>query len=323
MTIAVALIAFAAGLVLLVKGADWLVHGAGSIAEGAGISKLVVGLTVVAFGTSSPELAATIGASLKEGAGGLVVGAVVGSNIANMALILGASALFGVMPCDRSVVYRELPIMLSVMGIGVLVMLGGSITRLEGLGLFALLLVYIFMQYRISKRERLLELEARAHLEDKPPSNGGRWWLKQVAFVAVGIVGLTVGAELLVRGSITIAQALGVPEFVIGLTLVAFGTSLPELATSVRAAMKNQSELAVGNIIGSNVFNVLGVLGVTSAIFGAQVPAGAMQRDVWFMLAVGVLLIPLMRIGWSLSRFSGAVLMVLYLGYLVVLFVQR
>ncbi len=323
MSIGLALLAFVGGLVLLVKGADWLVHGAGSIAEGAGISKLVVGLTVVAFGTSTPELAATIGASLKPGAQGLVVGAVVGSNIANMALILGVSALMGRLVCDRTVVYRELPIMLVVMGIGTAAMLGGSITRLEGAGMFALLILYILHQYTASRRARLVEREAAAGIEDKPERASKGWWFKQLAYVGVGVIGLTVGAELLVRGSVTVASALGVPEFIIGLTMVAFGTSLPELATSIRAAMRGHNELAIGNVIGSNVFNVLGVLGLTSAIFGAQVPEAAMQRDVWVMLGFGLLLLPLMRVGWCLSKPSGVALSVLYGGYLVVLFMQR
>lgn len=321
MTIALAVLLFAVGLVALIKGADWLVHGAGSIAEAAGISKLVVGLTVVAFGTSTPELAASIGASLKEGAGGLVVGAVVGSNIANIALILGCSALLRPVPCDRIVVYKEVPVMIVVMGLGVLAMLGGSISRLEGAGLFALLLLYVWHQYQVSKQGKVFDPEATAGIEvPTKPVRG--WWVKQLLLIVAGVVGLTVGAELLVRGSITIATALGVPDFIIGLTMVAFGTSLPELATSLRAAAKSQSEIAVGNIIGSNVFNVLGVLGVTAAIFGAQVPAEAMTRDVWVMMGVGLLLLPMLRVGWGLSRVSGTILILIYAGYITLLFIK-
>lgn len=323
MTLGIAVIAFVVGLVLLVKGADWLVHGSGSIAEGAGISKLVVGLTIVAFGTSAPELAATIGASLKEGAGGLVVGSVVGSNIANLALILGISGFVRRVPCDRLVVYREMPIMLGVMALGTAAMLGGSITRLEGMGMVVLLGVYIGYQYYCSHQSRVIERERAAHLEHPPKKNTLGWWLKQGLFVFVGIVCLTGGAELLVRGSVTLAAAMGVPEFIVGLTMVAFGTSLPELATSIRAAMRGQSELAVGNIVGSNVFNVLGVLGVTSSIFGAQVPSAAMDRDVWVMLGIGVLLIPMLRVGWGLGRFGGSVLLAIYAGYMALVFFQH
>lgn len=323
MTLSLAAVAFVVGLVLLVKGADWLVHGSGSLAEGAGISKLVVGLTVVAFGTSAPELAATIGASLKEGAHGLVVGAVVGSNIANLALILGVSGVMRRLPCDRVVVYRELPIMIGVMSLGVLAMLTGSVTRAEGLGMVTLLMIYIAYQYVSSRKARVLEREAQAGLEQPTLKNPKGWWFKEVGLVLVGVACLTGGAELLVRGSVTIATALGVPEFIVGLTMVAFGTSLPELATSIRAAMRGHSELAVGNIVGSNIFNVLGVLGVTSSIFGAQVPAAAIQRDVWVMLALGVVLIPMLRVGWGLGRWGGSFLLTVYAAYLAVVFVQQ
>ncbi len=323
MTLGFAAVAFVVGLVLLVKGADWLVHGSGSIAEGAGISKLVVGLTVVAFGTSAPELAATIGASLKEGAEGLVVGAVVGSNIANLALILGVSGVMRWLPCDRGVVYREMPIMIGVMALGVVAMLGGSVTRVEGVGMVALLAIYIAYQYMSSRKARVLEREKAAHLEEPPLKNPKGWWFKQIGLVLIGVACLTGGAELLVRGSVTIATALGVPEFIVGLTMVAFGTSLPELATSIRAAMRGHSELAVGNIVGSNVFNVLGVLGVTSAIFGAEVPQAAMQRDVWVMLALGVVLVPMLRVGWGLGRLGGSFLLAVYAAYLVTVFVQQ
>lgn len=321
MSIGIAVIMFAFGLVLLVKGADWLVHGSGAIAEGAGISKLVVGLTVVAFGTSAPELAASIGASLKPDAGGLVVGAIVGSNIANIALILGASAILRPILCSRTVVLKEVPVMLVAMGIGTAFMLGDSITRIEGGILTALLLVYIWHQYQVSKSVPVFDPESTVGIV-VPPKPTKVWWWKQCLLVLVGIIALTAGAELLVRGSITIAQAIGVPEFVIGLTLVAFGTSLPELATSIRAAISGQSELAVGNIIGSNVFNTLGVLGITSAIFGVQVPDGAMQRDVWVMLGVALLMWPMLRTGWKLGRIEGGILVLVYAAYIALLYFQ-
>ncbi len=332
MELSLAIAAFLVGMTLLVKGADWLIESASLIAEGVGVPPLVVGLTIVAFGTSAPELAASLGAAWKAannpalvGAGDLVVGAVVGSNIANVALIFGITAMLRPVQCPPAVVYKEMPLMLAAMGLGVLVMLDGRVSHSDGIILFLFIIAYVAHQYRASRAEPgVFELDVPALPQDETesrPKLGLGWWVRRVVLLLTGGVGLTVGAHLLVYGSTTIARAMHVPEAVIGLSMVAVGTSLPELATSARAAMRRESAIAVGNIIGSNVFNTLCVLGLTSALYPSHVPDGVLVRDVPAMMGVALLAVPFMRTNWSIGRIQGAVLFLLYVGYIVVLFV--
>lgn len=330
MEIALAIAAFVVGMTMLVKGADWLIEAASLVAEGLGVPPLVVGLTIVAFGTSAPELAAAIGAALRAAtdpahaaAAELVVGTIVGSNIANIALILGVAAILRPVACPPPVVLKEMPIMLAAMGFGVLTMLDGQVSRTDGLILFLFIIAYSLHQYGATRADPgVFELTPPElpHDEANRPTLTPGWWVRRAAMLVLGLVCLTLGAHLLVNGATTIARAIGVPEVVIGLTLVAVGTSLPELATSVRAAIRGESDLAVGNIIGSNVFNTLCVLGLSSALFQTPVPEGTLWRDAPAMMLVALIAIPFMRTGWSIGRWQGAALLLLYAAYIAWLF---
>ncbi|HRQ73563.1 MAG TPA: calcium/sodium antiporter [Phycisphaerales bacterium] len=306
---------FAAGLVLLVKSADWLVLGGALIAEGLGVRPLVVGLTIVAFGTSAPELAAGIGAAARDH-GEIVIGTVVGSNIANVALILGVASLIRPVPCRRPVVVREMPIMLAAITLGAAAMLGGSVNRWEGIALTAGILVYVALAYRVARRAPDL-FEADAPRLGPPPEGGlpRKWWARNAALVLLGSAGLALGAHLLVTGAESIARWLGVSELVIGLTVVAIGTSLPELFTSARAAMTSHSDIAVGNVVGSNVFNSLCVMGVASLVAPLPVPDASVVRDVPVMLGVAALALLLMAPRKRLTRPAGLVLLFTYAAY--------
>lgn len=309
---------FIAGVVFLVKGADWLVEHSAILAEGLGVPHIVVGLTVVAFGTSAPELAAGIGASIRD-VGELALGTVIGSNIANIALILGVSSFIAPLACPRTIAVKEMPLMLLAMGVGWATFVGGSIGRLEGAVLFTLVVMYTWHTYRASKREPAVyehpvpdEEELEAELA---APRGRRWWIRHGLMVGVGIVGLTAGAEMLVRSTVELAERMGVSEVVIGLTMVALGTSLPELATAIRAAMKRHTEILLGNVIGSNVFNTLCVLGATAMVRPIPVPRSSIAIDAPVMMGVAVLAWIMASARRRLSWWEGAVLLTVYAVY--------
>lgn len=316
-------------LVLLVIGADFMVHGAVHLARRLGVSPFFIGVTVVAFGTSAPELAASVGASL-NGSGGLAVGNVLGSNIANICLILGATALISPVPIERSVRRVDGPLMLVLTVLASLTMLDrffpwggdgdGFIGRIDAGLLLIGLAWYVWFNARsgrIDPEEIEHELEQDLEGQAGEPGAGGREpsVLRSVLLFVVGLIGLVLGADLLVENASSIAKDLGVSEAVIGLTLVAFGTSLPELVFSARAAMKGHSEIAIGNIIGSNVFNLLSVLGIAAMVRPIPVPAGAPDRDIWVVGAVTLLIVALMQTGSRISRPEGGVLLALYAVY--------
>ena len=306
-----------AGIGLLVYGSDMLVNGAARLARLLGMSPFAIGVTVVAFGTSTPELFASGGAALR-GAPGMAVGNVIGSNIANIAMILGLTALVRPIPVPRRVRTLESPVMAVISVLAVLTLLGGGVGRLEGGLLTAGLIAYLIWTYFAGRRdvefsERELELGHELGLElerPEPRSHVARMLL----LIVLGLVGLGVGAELAVRGASRIASALGVSDAVIGLTIVAFGTSLPELATSARAAQKGESDIAVGNVIGSNVFNLLGVLGITALLSPLPTPAGVWNA-VWVMLVVSAVVLPVLGSGGRIGRLSGLGLTLTYFGY--------
>ncbi len=319
-----AILLFVIGVVLLVKGADWLVEHAALLAEGLGVSHMVVGLTVVAFGTSAPELAAGLGASLRTTpedplVNQLALGAVVGSNIANIGLILGVGALLFPIASTPGVRRKEIPLMLVVMAVGWGAMLFGAIERWEGAVLLAGVFLYSWSAYAASRRGEqvvLVEtLDEKGIKEELEKAHTPKWWVRHLLMVLIGIVGLTGGAELLVRSSVSIAKALGVSEVVIGLTMVALGTSLPELATAISAARKKHTELLLGNVIGSNVFNTLCVLGATSLVMPITVPASTVRIDAAIMMAVSGLAWVMVLTRKRVSRVEGAVLLAMYLGY--------
>ncbi|MER3389608.1 MAG: calcium/sodium antiporter [Microcella sp.] len=303
------------GLVLLVVGGELLVRGASSIATRVGISPLVVGLIVVSAATSAPELAVTVGAVL-EGEPGLAVGNVVGSNIVNILLVLGLSALVLPLIIKRQLVRFDIPVMVGLSVLLVVVSLDGTISLLDGVLLLAGLVLHAVLSIVIGRREMREGAEGAGTApvpEHGPPV---RLWLALV-LVGAGIGVLVLGARLLVDGAVSIATGLGVSSLVIGLTVVAIGTSLPELATSIIAVRRGERDMAVGNIVGSNIFNIGMVLGVPAILFGEgiPVPAAAIALDLPLMLATAVALLPIAFTGFIIARWEGGLFVALYITY--------
>lgn len=297
-----------AGVGLLYAGAEGLVRGAAALAIRARMSPLLVGLTVVAFGTSAPELVVSVQATL-AGNGGIAVGNVVGSNICNIALILGAATLIRPLKVDAQLTRLDIPVMIGVSFVLALFLANAWLSAVEGAILLTGVVAYVVFSVRVARRRMdgtLAELEVVA----KP---GGSAW-RDVAFVAAGLGLLVLGSRALVSGAVSIATDLGVSETVIGLSIVAIGTSLPELATSIVAAFKGEGDLAIGNAVGSNLFNALGILGVAALIRPLDA-AGIGGADLGMMLATAVLILPLAWSGYELSRHEGALLLALYAGY--------
>ncbi len=308
---------FLLGLVALIVGAEVLVRGASRLALSFGISPLVVGLTIVAFGTSSPELAVSVQSAF-EGKTDLAVANVVGSNIVNVLFILGLSALITPLIVDRQIIRQEVPIMIGASLLLLAFTLDGGITRLEG-GLFlSLLAAYTVFLIVQSRRQSAAEREALdAEYTEEPPTG---WQAKvsvQVAMVIIGLGLLMVGANLLVDAAIRFATWLGVSEVVIGLTVVAIGTSLPEIATSIMAAIRGQRDIAVGNVVGSNTFNILGVLGASALVSPSllTVSPSMLALDIPVMLAVAVACLPIFMTGHSIARWEGGVFLAYYVAY--------
>lgn len=303
-------LALAGGLVLLVGAAHFLVRGAASLALRLGLSPLVVGLTVVAFGTSAPELVVSVQAALRD-AGGIAVGNVIGSNIANIGLILGVAALVRPFDSAPSVLRRDLPALLAATAFGVLVLVNREVSRVEGAALTAALAAYLVWSVVDARRQR-------AAAEDLPAPTGSP--LLDAALVVGGLVGLVVGADVFVGGAVRLAEAAGVSNAVIGLTVVALGTSLPELATSVVAALRGESEIAVGNVVGSNLFNVLGILGVAALVQPLRA-TGLEMIDLAVVATFTAVLVPMMWSGRRLVRAEAGLLAagyIAYIGYLAV-----
>jgi cation:H+ antiporter len=299
-------LALAGGLTLLVGAAHFLVRGASSLALRLGLSPLVVGLTVVAFGTSAPELVVSVQAAL-AGAGGIAVGNVVGSNIANIGLILGAAALVRPFLTDASVLRRDLPVLLAATGLGVGILFDRTVGRAEGAVLVVALGAYLAWSVHEARRQ---SLDRRSEAAEPPATPAGSAWRDAV----LGLAGLVVGADLFLSGAVGLAEAAGVPNAVIGLTVVALGTSLPELATSIVAAVRGESEIAVGNVVGSNLFNVLGILGVAALVRPIVAP-GLQTVDLLVMTAFAAVLLPMMWSGRRLVRLEAALLAAGYVGY--------
>jgi cation:H+ antiporter len=297
------------GIFLLWGGGELLVKGARSLARALGLSSLVIGLTVVAFGTSSPELAASLTAVF-QGAPDVAFGNVVGSNLANLGLILGLTALLWPLDTHISFVRRELPFLVLASVLLFVVAADLVVTRFEGLTLVALLIVFVIY---------LLRRERTKALTPPDPERDGPWWVG-LLLVAVGVLLLTLGANALVSGAIGIARGLGVSERVIGLTVVAVGTSLPELASCLVAAKHREGDIVLGNLIGSNIFNVLCIIGLTSAIHPFAIHGDGIWIDLGAMLALSILVWPILTTGMRVSRREGAFLLAGYVGYLWFLF---
>lgn len=305
------------GLVMLYYGADCLVRGAGSLALNFGISPLVAGLTVVAYGTSLPELVVSVRAAFL-GESDLALGNVVGSNIFNVGVILGIAALLQPLKVELRVVRFDIPLMIVLSLIFAWLLGMTEIGRLPGALLVAALILFTAGQILLSKRvkqQTASEQEARAlsEIEELPEPSGKP--LLDTALIIVGILMLAGGAEALVRGAVTIARGFGVSEAVIGLTIVAAGTSAPELATTVVAALRKQADIAVGNIVGSNIFNILSVIGFAALIHPMQT-MGIAGLDIGTMLLFAIILLPLSLSRGRINRLEGGVLLAFYALYL-------
>lgn len=299
---------------MLYFGADGLVRGSASIALRLGLTRLVVGLTIVAFGTSSPELVVSIKAAF-DGNSAISLGNVVGSNICNIALILGLSALVSPIRVDTQVVRIQIPIMIAVSVALALMLLDGKLQRLEGIGLFAGVLAYTLFSICLARKD--VRESEKNELVEAVLLRNRRAWLDAL-FVLSGLVMLVLGAGLFVSGAVSLAQTLGISQAFIGLTIVALGTSLPELATSLVAAIRKEGDIAVGNIVGSNIFNILAILGL--ATFLRPIETGGIQTsDLMVMIGIAVVMLPLARSGFVLSRWEGAALLVIYGGYITYL----
>ncbi|MBM9595653.1 calcium/sodium antiporter [Roseitranquillus sediminis] len=305
-----------AGLVLLLGGGEALVRGSVSAASRLGVSKLLIGLTLVGFGTSTPELVASLEAAL-SGSPGVAAGNIVGSNIANILLILGVSAALLPIATSRDAFRRDGTVLTAATLLMVAVILGGEMGRLVG-GIFLILLLgYTLFSYFSETRARDAAGDVYEAEADEVAVPGMSLWAG-LALAVAGIAGVIFGASLLVGSAIEIARGAGLSEAVIGLTLVALGTSLPELVTSVMAAVRRHGDVAFGNIVGSNVFNILGIAGTTALVSPFAVPPEIVRFDVWVMLAATLLLVVFAITGWRVSRREGALFLLAYAAYIFV-----
>jgi cation:H+ antiporter len=311
------LILFLAGLALLVLGADLLVRGAARMSLTLGIAPLVVGLTVVAFGTSAPELAVSIKGAL-DGQTDLALGNVVGSNIFNVLFILGISALIAPLVVDRQLIRQEVPILIGVSALVAWMALDLRLSFWDGATLVGLLAAYTVLLYFQGKNAPAAEVA-----DDLLPAAPGLLARLpvQVVLIIVGLGMLVLGSQWLVSSAVTFATMLGVSELVIGLTIVSAGTSLPEVATSVIAALRGEREIAVGNVLGSCVFNLMAVLGISSMVSGTglQVPPSLLAFDLPVMVAVAVACLPVLATGHLIARWEGALFLAYYLAYVTYL----
>ena len=312
---------FVLGLVVLVVGADVMMRGASRLAGSFRVSPLVVGLTVVAFGTSAPEMAVSVGSAL-AGSPDLAIGNVVGSNIANVLLILGISALITPLLVDEQIIRQEIPIMIGASALLVVMALDGNIGLLESIVLFALVIAYtVFLVIQSRRASKAVQDEFETGI---PTSTWDSHWAVQIGLIAAGLAMLVVGADWLVDAAVAFARAFGVSDLVIGLTVVAVGTSMPEIATSIVAAMRGQRDIAVGNVVGSNVFNILAVLGAAGIASGVGLPVSEAARnfDLWVMLAVAFACLPIMITGREIARWEGVVFLAYYAAYTAWLVLQ-
>lgn len=306
------------GLVLLVWSADKLVFGSAAIARNVGISPLVIGMTILAMGSSAPEMMVSATAAW-DGKTDTVVGNVLGSNIANIALILGITALIKPLSISSAVIRRELPLMIAVTVLAGILLWNSHLGFYEGVLLFVLFGAFLFAMLQISRKE---QKSGDAFLEDQESEiPQGVSNPKAIMWVVIGLILLPLAASLLVDNAVIIAKHFGMSDLVIGLTIIAIGTSLPELAASLAGVLKGEDDMAVGNIIGSNVFNILAVMGLPGIINPSTLSEYAMGRDFWVMLGVSLLLVAMcLGKSRSINRLEGAILFTCFLGYQVYLF---
>ena len=296
---------------MLYFGAEWLVRGSVAISNRLGISQLVIGLTVVAFGTSTPELAVSISSAM-QGLSDVALGNVVGSNIVNIGLILGVSAIISPILVSKSAIRKEVPIMIGVAFLLLAILIDGKLDIIDGAILVAGIIVFTWFSYRSSKKDSDIEMVQSNQVLEKITSS------KSIMLIAIGLALLTVGSFLTVDNAVIIATSFGISELFIGLTLVAIGTSLPELITSIVAAKKGHADLSIGNIVGSNIFNILAILGISSLISGITASEQILV-DIGVMLAFSLVLIPIMKSGFVISRKEGIALIAGYVVYVAFL----
>ena len=287
------------GLAVLIGGGEVLVRGAVGIASKFKLSPLVIGMTIVSFGTSAPELIVSLKAAL-EGSPEIAIGNVIGSNIANISLVLGLTAIILPIPVAVATLKRDWPIMMFVSLLFFVFILNGMLENWEGFIFVGLLLGYIIYQLKSSKKSDEETEVVKQHI------------LISILLIAIGVVGLAFGADWLVQGAVNIAKNFGVSEHIIAVTIVAFGTSVPELVTSVVAAVKKQMDISVGNLIGSNIFNILAVLGITAIFKEIPISETVISNDIFWVLGTSFILLPLM-LNYSISRWKGALLFFTYL----------
>jgi cation:H+ antiporter len=309
------------GLILLILGAEMLVRGASRLAAAIGISPLVIGLTVVAFGTSSPELAVSL-VSAWTGQADIAVGNVVGSNIFNILVIVGLSALIVPLTVAQQLVRLDVPLMIGISFLTLGFAWNGYIGRPEGAILFGILVLYLVFLVRSSRKESTEVQSEYVQEFGDSRSRSQRQWPLYIVLVVVGLMLLVIGSRWLVTGAVGLARLLGVSELVIGLTIVAGGTSLPEVATSVVAALRRERDIAVGNAVGSNVFNLLAVLGLTALVApqGVAVSQTALVFDLPVMIAVAVATLPIFFTGYRIVRWEGGLFLAYYGAYVAYLF---
>jgi cation:H+ antiporter len=310
------------GLAVLWKSAGLLVSGAVGLAKHFGISPLVIGLTVVAMGTSAPEVAASIAAALR-GAGDIAVGNVYGSNIANLALVGGLAALIRPIHIQKRMLRREMPAMLIVALMLWPVLRNQSLSRPEGVGLLSVFAALILLTVYLARKETIkLATKSKERNEEMDSRLRGNDIKKSVLFVAIGLVGLALGAKMTVDGAVYIGEQVGLSDAVIGLTIIAIGTSLPELATCVAAAIKAQHDISIGNLVGSNIFNTLLVTGTAGTIRPFEIVERlAAGSDYWIMIAVSAAFAGLAVLGRRvIGRLAGSILLCIYIAYMIYLF---
>ena len=301
------------GIVVLYFGAESLVRGSSRLASSLGVSPIVVGLTVVSLGTSAPELVVCVVAAL-QGNPGLAIGNVMGSNLANIGLILGLTSLVHPLEVKHRVVWREMPIMLLITFSIYPIAFDGVLNWTDGLMLLVVLLAYLVWVFRSGHREEIKSSPGPSDSIATPERAVSLLNPKDIGQVALGSAFLVLGGYCIVKGAVEVASALGVSEVIIGLTVVAIGTSLPELATSMVAAMRQEVDIAVGNIIGSNIFNLTAILGTTALVRPIMIPETVLSRELAGVVFMSLLLLPILRNGWQIKQWEGALLLTAYIG---------
>ena len=303
-----ALLFILVGFVLLIGGADWLVRGAVAIANKLKIPSIIVGLTIVAFGTSAPEFVVSIKAAL-NGVGGISIGNIVGSNIANILLILGVAGVVSSVTCDKKTFLRDWCFMMFTTILFVAFALNGKFVFWHGLVMLAVLLGFIVFNYINSKNSDEDDDETKSSMADKN-------WFIVITATLLGLLAILYGSELLVKGAVNLAKIFGISEAIIGLTIVAVGTSMPELATTVVAAIRKQNGVALGNVVGSNIWNIVFIMGATSTIVDVEVVKQILVYDMWVMVGATVVLLPILMTQSKMNRIEGVLFLLLYAGYI-------